>query len=92
MIRALALLGAALAAPVVAYLTGFFTVWVSNAHEQTVGSISFKGFPIPFYEAAPGISIMGGWHPQLLCLNIVAWEVILLTLAIRWTRRNSLRP
>ena len=74
--------GSAVVAPVVSYLSGFATVFVDRSEAETVGVIALKGFPIWFYEAADGISIMSGWHPTRFVLNAIVWFSVFSALII----------
>lgn len=73
MTNAIGILTAVIAAPVISYLTGFVTLWIEDSTVDTVGSTRFKGLPIWFYEQAPGISILSGWHPWRFLWNSIAW-------------------
>jgi hypothetical protein len=53
---------ALVSSPVVSYFTGTFTVRRDLSQLDTVGEIQLHGFPIWFYESAPGYSALDGWH------------------------------
>jgi len=73
---------------VISYCSGFITVSTDYSTEATVGITRFKGLPFWFYEQASGISIMAGWHPQRVMWNTGFWIVLLVGLAIYFTRKK----
>ncbi len=75
-------------APVVSYFTGRITVRVDTSTEATVGITRLSGFPIWFYEQAPGISIMSSWHPERFVWNTALWIAIFGAFAMWRLRRK----
>ena len=69
-------MGALLGACVVSYFSGFITVHEDVSTEATVGITHFNGFPIWFYEQAPGISVFSAWHFERFMWNTVLWAVL----------------
>jgi len=78
----IAIICAVLLGPVASYFSGLIKIASSDAELQTIGLISYRGFPIWFYEQAPGLSIMSGWHFDRLYWNTAAWIVSLFFLFI----------
>jgi hypothetical protein len=68
---------ALLLSPVVGSFSGLIPIWIDSSTRETVGVTIYKGFPIPFYQSAEGISIMGGWMPIDFILNLATWAVLL---------------
>ena len=84
--------GCAVAAFVCSFLSGFLTVFTDPSQEATVGVISLRGFPIWFYQAADGISIMRGWQLDRFGLNCMVWFLAWFSLftygAVRGVRQD----
>jgi hypothetical protein len=70
------LLGAGVVSMATSYGTGRITIQVDASEEATVGLIQRKGFPVWFYEQAPGISIMSGWKFDRFLINSAVWLVL----------------
>ncbi len=69
----LAIVGIIGASIVVSYATGFITIQVDSSQEETVGIIRRSGFPVWFYEQAPGYSIMSSWNFGRFLTNCAVW-------------------
>ncbi len=86
-------LGIYLAGLVLSYASGSFVCMKTDASEaDTIGVVHYCGFPIWFYEQAPGISIMGGWNPERFEWNNRVWWGFLLLAAwavSRFWRKRS---
>jgi hypothetical protein len=80
---------ALLLSPVVGYLSGFIPVWFDSSTRETVGVTTYKGFPIPFYRSADGISIMGGWMPTNFTLNLATWAILLPAISLYIYERRT---
>ena len=72
-----AFVGSAIVAPMISYVTSLMTVSVDHREEATVGLILLKGFPIWFYQQAPGISIMSGWKFDRFAGNCAVWFAVI---------------
>lgn len=94
--RIIIAVAALLLSPVVGYLSGFIPVWVDFSTRETVGVTLYRGFPIPFYKSADGLSIMGGWLPGNFSLNLGAWAILLPTVSLliyeRRKKKRTLPP
>lgn len=78
-------------APVLSYFSGFFTVRVSDAEIDTVGTIAYRGFPVWFYEQADGISIMSGWHLDRFKVNTSCWLVVTILIIPLYQKMQLMR-
>ena len=64
------------------YCSGVVTVATDCTRRDIEGIISYKGFPIWFYEAADGISIMSGWHFARFNANWCVWTVFFIVIVV----------
>jgi hypothetical protein len=76
---------------VISYCSSFITVWIDYSTTETVGVTRLKGLPIWFYEQAPGIGIISGWHLQRLLWNTGFWIVLLFCVMLFLTRQTKSR-
>ena len=81
MIRSIAIIFAFILGPIIGYFSGFITVMIDPSTEATIGITRLQGFPIWFYKAAPGISIMSSWHLNRFLCNTAFWTGFFLILA-----------
>ncbi len=84
---AIVIMGALLGACVVSYFSGFISVHEDVSTKETVGITHFNGFPIWFYEQAPGISVFSAWHFERFMWNTVLWAV-LFSVFVFWIWRS----
>lgn len=68
-----AFIGAMGVSLLVSYLSGYITIQVDSSQEETVGIIRRSGFPVWFYEQAPGYSIMRSWNFGRFLTNCAVW-------------------
>ena len=67
---------------ITSYCSGFFTVATDYTRKDIEGVILYKGFPVWFYEAADGISIMSGWHFERFNVNWCVWTVFFMVIVV----------
>lgn len=81
--------------PVVSYLTGIVIAGHDSSQLDTVGDIQLHGFPVWFYESAPGYSILRGWHFDRFLINTCVFGLLLALLVYfggRVVNRRTSRP
>lgn len=76
--------------PIAAFFSRFLVVGSSSMELETVGIISFKGFPFWFYEGASGISVVSGWHIDRFICNVVFWSIFLGGIALGCMQKSNL--
>lgn len=63
---------------VASFLSGAVTIGKDYTQVETVGIISYQGFPIWFNKNAPGISAMSSWHLARIYANWCVWTTVFL--------------
>jgi hypothetical protein len=63
---------------IASYFSEAVTIGKDCTQIETVGIISYQGFPIWFHKTAPGISAMTSWYPARVYANWCAWTTVFL--------------
>ena len=73
---------------VTSYCSGAITIAKDYTQIDIVGIISYKGFPIWYYEAADGYSIMYGWRLERIYANWGVWTIFfMIIILLIWKSR-----